>query len=217
MAPRGWRRRKRQTHVRLQANMERFLELAHAPKVADLGALLTAARAVLPPMAPCWRALARACALEWDTHLYTYINGNGILSYADVLDGRYDLAFAWRHRCEGAHEDRRWYESRYAAVLFALHAMFPSDVRARNLRALAARLYVPLDVELSQCIRADGLENQSWRDVQALAASWLRVWTAARRIQRAFRDMRERRMRARCLLWVPRLVALLATKAAITK
>jgi hypothetical protein len=130
-------------------------------------------------------------------HKYVCVMGNALMAGTHLAEGHVNLFYGLQIFYQGHHEDRRWFQVRFAAPLFALSSLElrsrqreESDADAFDLSARAAEhAYVrsALSDEDIECLVADGISNLDWEIVQRVSCAWLRTLLAARSIQRAWR------------------------------
>jgi len=179
----------------------------------ELYTAIQQARAVLPPLTRCWRVLAFDAASAWKMSDYVFVMGNARVNVTDFIEGRQEVTFALS-TLEGPDLiDSQFVDPRFAGMVFAITAMFPLNTsRDRSIDcacSIARQSYIDVDIEYIHGVVADGLEGVGWRICHDIATKWLRVWSSARRIQRAWRRMTRCKRRMRAQLWVPRLVSML--------
>jgi len=185
----------------------------------ELYTALKQARAVLPPLTRCWRVLAFNAVCAWEEFDFVLVMGNSTVTITDFLEGRQEVVFAVNTLEASTLDDDRFTDPRFAGMMFAITAMFPRNSHpyvhasvAKSIEtscSIARQLRINLDVEAIRGVIDDGLENQGWGIYNDIAIKWLRVWSSARRIQRAWRRMTRCKRQMRAQLWVPRLVSML--------
>ena len=168
------------------------------PTAAEIGA---ASRA-MPPLAPCWAALAQAAAEVG--YAEVNVNGNIMLTTPVFAAGEHHLFHACMLSTRGFQYDERWYRPQLAGALFAVHAVAlvtclrkNADEQAVDMLYTCEHLRLVSEAgarqdirRLANCIGSDGVGNMDWDYlVKAILCRWLRVHRAARTIQHALREL----------------------------
>lgn len=190
------------------------------------------ARTMMTPILSIWKSLAQQSVRQWPKPDSQYVCvGDSEMYGSEFSDGRHDMLFAHNANCMSTEDDEDREEDagfildpRFQGMLLGIASILPSGCvpfsvwdphslhYCQNALAFARKLLqnhpierLVSDNELSVVFA--GVECMAWTTLRSIGIKWMRVWYAARAIQRAYRErLRLKRSRMIQFVLVPIIV-----------
>jgi hypothetical protein len=185
------------------------------------------ARTMVTPILPIWKSLVEQSVRHWPSHSLYATVGHAKMYPDELSEGRHDKFFAhitngtsWESVSDDEYDGDDYgcvLDPRFQGMLLGINSIMPeesvpysSDYPSRKKIARKLLKNHPIEKLLDDdelAIAFYSADGHEWAKLRSIGIKWMRVWYAARAIQRAYKErLRLKRSRMIQLVLVPIIV-----------